>query len=306
MNNQSSKPEGYFLLMQPDQQAAVRVDFSAMRQSLKRGWPIILCTTVAFVVLAVIHAFFLATLMYKSTALLAIRSQQNGGAGANQQLAGIASLAGIQLGGGGSKRDEYMAILSSRTVVRKLIEKDHLLPVLFAKKYDSENKAWKGTPPTMGTALDYFTKAVREITEDKKTGLVSLTVTWRDPAIAAQWATQMVMIANQTVRDTTIKQAAQNIQYLNKEMQGATFETVRESIVHLTEANMNQAMLAQVQNDYAYAIIDAPEVSEKNKFVKPQRAIEISVAILLGLMISASYILLRNRNLIIHRPKETP
>jgi capsular polysaccharide biosynthesis protein len=183
--------------------------------------------------------------------------------------------------------------------VRKLIEQDHLLPVLFSKKYDPQKKAWTDKPPTMGMALDYFTKSVRKITEDKKTGLVSVTVEWRDPQMAANWAAQLVQIANQTVRKQTISEAKQNLEYLKQEMTTATFETVRESILRLTQVNMNQAMLAQVQNDYAYAIIDPPEVAERNKFVKPQRAIELAVGILLGLMIGVGITLFRARRKVI-------
>ncbi len=295
MNQLREKPEGYFLLMQPQQQGGVQVDLAAAWLSIRHGWRVILATVVVLVALAALHAFVLATKIYSSTALISVKTREVGAAaGAATQFQGLASLAGINLSGGDSKREEFIAILSSRTVVRTLIEKDNLLPVLFSSKYDSKTKAWKDTPPTMGNAVDYFTRSVRTITEDKKTGLIKVEVRWRDRQLAAQWASQLVAIANRTVRDAAIKQAQKNLQYLKREMAGETFETVRESLLRLTQINMNQAMLAQVQSDYAYVIIDAPEVAEKDKFVRPQRAVEIAVAILLGILLSVTYLLVHN------------
>lgn len=297
MNQMHQKPEGYFLLMPTQQEASTFVDIKAAIRSILWEWKWIALSLFLFTSLAALHAFYLATPAYVSSAVVAVKSHDSK-AGASASLQGLASLAGLQLGSSASLRDEYITILASRTVARQLIEKERLMKVLFARRYDFKNNRWKDEAPTMGATLDYFTKSIRSVNEDKQTGLVTVAVRWRDRFQAAKWASDLVDIANQAVRTSAIAEAKQNLTYLNNEVRTTQVESVRESVIQLTENSLNQAMLAQVQNDYAFRMIDAPEISEKNNFVSPRRPLEVAAGMLIGLLVGFGFAFLRHRKAI--------
>jgi len=50
---------------------------------------------------------------------------------------------------------------------------------------------------------------------DPKTGLVTLSITWNDPNIAAKWANGLVRMANDYLRDQAIEESERNIAYLD-------------------------------------------------------------------------------------------
>ena len=85
---------------QMPQYADDEIDLRELFATLWRGkWIIILVTTV-FAVVGVFYALSQPNI-YQSSVLLA-PAQDEGGAGVSGQLGGLASLAGISLGGGGS------------------------------------------------------------------------------------------------------------------------------------------------------------------------------------------------------------
>lgn len=62
------------------------------------------------------------------------------------QLSGLASLAGVNVGGAGNNKDEYLD-LWSRGFIRRFIADNALLPVLFADDYDARTGRWTVDDP---------------------------------------------------------------------------------------------------------------------------------------------------------------
>ena len=101
------------------------------------------------------------------------------------QLGGLASLAGINIGAGGGSQNS-VAVLKSKDFAREFIEDNQLLPVLLADRMDIQ------PPVDIRDAVDYFDKDVRAIADDKKSGLITLSVTWTDDALATDWANHLL------------------------------------------------------------------------------------------------------------------
>ena len=59
------------------------------------------------------------------------------------QFGGLASLAGVNLGGGGGKTNETIATLNSRVFIDKFIKDKNLMPVLFSDVWNSRTNTWK-------------------------------------------------------------------------------------------------------------------------------------------------------------------
>src|SRR6185437_4670299 len=90
----------------------------------------------------------LATPRYRSsTVLIAAGSSRSVGLGsvtsALGDLGGLASLAGLNVGGPNSETQEALGVLRSRAFTQEFIQREHLLPILFAKKWDASRNQWK-------------------------------------------------------------------------------------------------------------------------------------------------------------------
>jgi uncharacterized protein involved in exopolysaccharide biosynthesis len=127
-------------------------------------------------------------------------------------------------------------------------------------------KNWKPGPPerrpTLWKANKVFEK-IRVVTEDKKLGLTTLSITWTDPATAAKWANDLVAAANDLLRAKAIHESEQHIAYLNQEVAGTDVAQVRTAIYAVLESEIKNVMLAKGPGDYALKVIDPAFPPEK-------------------------------------------
>jgi uncharacterized protein involved in exopolysaccharide biosynthesis len=208
----------------------------------------------------------------KSTGLAAIASQYGS----------LAELAGINLGGDGNT-EESIATLKSRKLAVEFIKREQLMPVFFPDKWDTNNKQWK-TPdeqPTYWQAYKLFDSHVRSIGTDRKSGLVTLAVEWKDPNLAATWANKLVELVNEDQRKEAIEQAERSIAFLEKQLATTGVVEVQQAIYKLIEAQTKNKMVANTRTEYAFRVID-PAVAPEQK-VRPKR----KQIVILGLMIGS-------------------
>ena len=59
--------------------------------------------------------------------------------------------------------------------------------------------------------------------QDKKTGLLTLSVIWTDADTSAEWANLLVKRVNDRLRGQALAEAGRNIEYLQREMDYAHF-----------------------------------------------------------------------------------
>ena len=259
--------------------------------ALKQRSVFILVVTFLSAAIAAAVAFTM-TPIYRAAVVVALVDDggKGGGFGALAgQLGGLASLAGVGMGSS-STRTDSMGTLGSNQLIEQYITSQKLLPVLFEKQWDAAREDWKSEvvkKPTLWQATQLFTKEVRKIAEDKKTGLITLTVEWKDAAVATQWANDLVRLANQTLRQGAIEKSEANLAYLQSQLEKTSVIELRQAIYRLIEAEVKNVMVAQGSQDYAFKVID-PAVAPERK-AKPRRSLIVGVGIVLGLMLSGIY-----------------
>jgi uncharacterized protein involved in exopolysaccharide biosynthesis len=195
--------------------------------------------------------------------------------GTLDRVSGLASLAGIDLGGGSSNREVVIATLTSRAFTVEFIEQNDLLPVLFHERWDPLAKNWRvesNEIPTFQDAWDLFDQDVRSVSESED-GLLSLAIEWRDPQAAAQWANALVDRVNERVRQQAIREASESIGYLNAEAEKTSVLGVQQAIYRLVETQVNKIMLANVRKQYAFRVIDPAVPSDPDRFIWPNYAL---------------------------------
>ena len=246
---------------------------------------LIAAITVASTLIATAIAF-LITPTYRAEVLLAPVERDNaqGLSALAGQFGDFASLAGINLGSRKDKTAEYVAALKSRALSVSFIKENSLMPVLFADEWDKANKRWKDSSnvPTEWKAYEMWDKDVRRVTQDRRTGLVTLAIEWKDPALAAQWANELVKEVNTRLRLEAVKEADQSISYLEKQLPQTNSVEVQQAIYRLIEGQTKEKMIASTREEYAFTTID-PAVTPERKY-RPQRTQLVLAGLFLGLM----------------------
>jgi len=263
------------------------LDLLRLWNTLWRGRWLIVSMTVAFALGSVAYALLLPP-WYSANVLLA-PVREKAPANLAGQLGGLASLAGI--GPGGTDSVEAVAVLTSRDFARAFIEDQALLPVFFADDWDATTGRWKLTPPPdLRQAVKFFDK-VRKVAEDRKTGLVTLSIEWKDPSLAAQWANSLAARLNDHLRQRALAAAEANVKYLRHELESTTVVVLQQSISRLLESEMEKLMLARGNVEFAFRIIDRAEVPMHKS--KPRRKLIVMLAVLLGGMLSMFVVFIR-------------
>ena len=244
---------------------------------------------VVFVTLAVI-AGYVMTPVYRSAALLVPAEVEASGMssllGDLGDLGGLAALAGLNLGGDGNAAAESIAVLRSRSFTEAFIRDENLLPVLFDGEWDADNGRWRDLddPPTMADGYKYFNEELRSVTQDARTGLVTLQVDWRDPEVAAEWANELVDRLNAEMRRRATERTNASVKFLEQELANTVIVDTRTAIGRLMETQINQRMLANVTTEYAFRVIDRALPADEDDPVRPRKLLMVATALIAGML----------------------
>lgn len=218
---------------------------------------------------------FLITPVYRAEVLMmpVTNTQDDAMSGISGQFGGIASFAGISLGEKGGGKEEAIAILRSRILSDLYIRENNLLPVLFENNWNADQGKWKTNNPdkipTLWDAFKLMENRIRKVVVDKKTGLVTLSIEWKNPDQAAGWAEGMVNRANLYLRERAVRHAEDNLAYLQEQARKNISLELQQAIFHLMESEIKKAMIANVNKEYAFKIIDPAVVPEEK--ARPDR-----------------------------------
>jgi LPS O-antigen subunit length determinant protein (WzzB/FepE family) len=286
------EPQGYFVVVPPAVEED-RFEFTRLVATLLGAWKAAAIGGIVGGLIAAGLSMFMSPL-YRAYAVIA-PVEANGGMGSSlrNQLGGLAALAGVDIGNSASRKEESFAKLASDGFARDFITTDNLIPLLFRERWDPNTKTWRAgdKAPTIGDAVTRFTRDVRTVSEDRKNGLVTVTVEFGSPDIAANWANRMVELVNERLRVEATENAQRSIEYLNHELDKTNVVELRQAIFRLIENQVNNAMLANVQREYAFRFIDRAVAPEKR--FSPRRTILTAIGVLVGAMFGVAVVLMR-------------
>lgn len=293
--------------------------FSVLWQQKRK----IVLTSLSFLIISVAVALWLPN-VYRATVVLSPSSDQQGsGLGALAgQLGGLASLAGVNLGGGATDQTTIaISLAESRQFITAFIRRHKLeVPLLAVTRwdkktnklivdddlYDEKTKQWvrdvdddESVEPTDWELFDKFSDHYA-ISKDAKTGIITFTLDYYSPELVKQWADWFVQDINQAVKERDITEAKQNIDYLNRQLKQTSVADMQTVFYKLIEEQTKTLMLAEVNQEYAFKTLDPAVVPDLKEKVKPKRAIICIVGGFLGGLLAIFWVLItyaiRKRN----------
>ena len=213
-------------------------------------------------------------------------------------LGGLAALAGVNLGGGGKRSEEFLEYLRSQGFARGFIERHQLLPVLFARRWDAQRGKWRtDEPPTLSDGVKKLTKKVTQISEDRRTGIVTLAVIWSDRETAAKWANELIAEADDALRQRAIAEYTRSIDYLTSESTSTSVVELRAAIYKTMETELKDAMLARTRDAYAFKVLDPAVARDPEDTDSPDKPLFAALGGLFGLLLGVILAASRERRL---------
>lgn len=251
---------------------------------------LIVCSAIGCAI-AVVWAL-LAPEIYRSEVVVAEANVKNmASGGVMSQLGGIASLAGINIGGDETGKQDR-ALLKSRRLAEEFIQRRDLMPVLFKDK-SPKNTLWFG--------VRRFKERMLEIREDTRTELITVTIKARDPRQAADLANSYVALANEVARTRAIEEASGNLAYLESQITKTEVAELQRVLYELVENETKTLMLANARPQYAFRVID-PAVKPDMRD-SPKRAIMSLLGMVVGFLAGIGFVYARGLWTSIRRPE---
>lgn len=251
----------------------------------KERW-LVIAITAACTIISIVYAL-LATQWWRAEVVLVQAHQSQGLTGQLGNLAGLASLAGLSITERGDTV-EALAVLRSREFIQAFIEEQKLLPVLFADDWDAKAGRWKSSDPEqqpdLRDAVKLFENRIRSITENKKTGVITLGIEWTDKVEAARWANLLVVRANDRMRTRAQIEAERNVKFLREEATATTVVTLQQSISKLLEHELETLMIARGNEEFAFRVVDRATVPKWR--ASPKRTLTVVLATMAGGLLS--------------------
>ena len=282
------------------------IDLSQIVNIVWEGKRFVIGLTALLALSAVFYSLSL-TNYYRSESILVAADSQD--LGSMSQYSGLASLAGVRLpNAGGDGIVEIIEIIKSREFVKHLLSFEEILPSLMAPEsynqntqeliydarlYNTNEMRWiKGAIPSYLEVHETYIGEVLTISEDKITGLISITVEHISPVFARDFLMLIIAESNNLKREKDIDTSNKSINHLKAELSNTSLIEIKESINQLVRAQLEKRMMANANEDYSLAIIEPPFIPEKKS--KPSRALICIVATMLGGILSVLILLIRH------------
>lgn len=253
--------------------------------SIRRHWLWALGFASASAVLAFLISFAITPIYVGQVVLLPVKTEA--GAGGLFQIPSafgeLASMAGVSTGA--SDTIEALETLQSRALAQQFINDRGLVDALVEPSFfgtlSGRSKKMSSTKKD-NLAIARLRESVVNVVEDKRTGVVHLSVFWQDPRLAADWANGLVSLVNQKLRSKALEESKRRLDYLNAEAERTSVVGVKDAVYRVIEAEIKAMMLANARGEYAFRVIDSAAPAEIDDPVRPRRSAFLVAGFFLG------------------------
>ena len=298
--------------IQNDTQYDDEIDLRELFGVLWAGSRKIIAITAVFAFVSVIYALSLSD-QYKATVLLApAQSDSSDLSGALGQLGGLASFAGVDIGGGESSESQMaQEIMKSWSFIDVFIAENNISVEVYAAEgwsrgsnelqidddiYDAETKTWlvendntgEVGPPSSWVLFEAFSERL-VVSENKKSGLVSVSIEYYSPQIAKQWLDMYVAAINAHMQQRQMEKVTNNINYLQAQIENTSIAEMREVFYTIIAEQTKNKMMTEASPEYAFVAVSPSMVPEEKS--QPERAFICFIGTLLGGILSVLLVL---------------
>ena len=291
------------------------INFQEILSTLYKEKKIIFIFTVFFSFSALIYGFSLPNI-YESKALLSPVEQSESISSSLGSLGGLASIAGIGIPSSNAENKSQKALekLSSFSFFENKIMPNIFLPELMAvdywdyktntivfdsNLYDQNSNLWvrdfsypKKQVPSPQESFEAFLKEHLDISQDDKTGFITLAVRHESPYIANEWAELLVREINNFYREKDKNEAKKSILFLNEQLSKTSLTEIKLALAELLQAEIKKLTLVEARELYVFDYIDPSTIMEKRN--SPNRYLIVFFGTIFGFILGLIYVMVVN------------
>ena len=292
-----------------------QIDLRELFYVLLDGKWIIVSLTAFVSIIGVIYSLLLPNI-YESRAILVPVNSSSGISGALRSYSGLAGLAGINLPSDGNEGNSAEAVkkISSLSFFENKIMPNIHLPDLMAVKswnsgtntltfdesiFDRNSNTWirdysypQQQIPSAQESFAVFKTKHLSLSEDIKSGFITLSIKHQSPFVAKQWAELVVNEVNDFYRQKDKLESEKAVSYLNQQISMTSLSEIKEVIAQLLQEETKKLTLIEANKYYVFEFIDPPAVMEEKS--QPKRALICILSALLGGILSILFVLIRH------------
>lgn len=290
-----------------------KIDFLDIIITLWNKKYLIISSTILTTLIAVIYAINLPNI-YQSKAVLETNNLETSEkANTMGGISGFSGIGGIAIPARNTTKSELgIAVVTSHSFFEGIYNKYDVLPQLMAaekwnpktniisydpKIYDEKNKSWvrKVTPPkqpkpSTQEAHRRFLNQMK-ISQRKDDALVLISYEHISADFAKEFLEIIISEVNSIFMEKEVQEGEISIQYLNEQVVKTELSELRSGLSELIQKEISAIMIAKANPDFLFTIVDAPITPERKS--SPQRPLIVFIGLLIGLLTSSFYILLR-------------
>ena len=291
------------------------VDLRELFYVLLEGKRIIVSLTAFISIIGVIYSLLLPNIYESKTILVPVNSS-SGISGALRGYSSLAGIAGISLPAASDEGNSAKAIekISSLSFFENNILVNIHLPDLMAVKswnaktntltfdnsiFNTNTNTWvrnysypQKQIPSAQESFKVFITNHLSLSEDIKSGFVSLSIKHQSPFVANQWVELIVNEVNSFYRQKDKLASEKAVNYLNQQILLTGLSEIKEALAQLLQEETKKLTLIEANQYYVFDYIDPPAVMEKKS--EPKRALICILSALLGGMLSIVLVLIRH------------
>ena len=289
---------------------------------LKELFTVLWLNKIKIISISLVFAFgsviYALSLPNKYTATVTLAPAQGDGSGLSSnlgQIGGFSSITGFSLARPAVAGESQIAqeIMKSRSFIETFIDENDLAVQVYATEgwskgsnelqidedvYDVEVDKWlikdavgKFGPPSGWNLFQKFSRMLA-ISENKNTGLVSISIQYYSPNIAKEWLDMYVASINKHMQSRQIAKVSNNIDYLEAQINKTSIAEMREVFYTIIEEQTKNKMVAEASPDYVFVAVSPSMVPAVKS--QPKRALLCIVGTLVGAILSVFLVLIRH------------
>ena len=163
--------------------------------------------------------------------------------------------------------------------------------------YDLEKRKWLiededgdgFRPPSSWELFSRFSEML-VVTEDKKTDLVSVSITFYSPHLAKKWVDMYVDAINRHMQSRQVSKVTNNIEYLQAQIEKTQIAEMKDVFYNIIQEQIKNKMIAEASPDYVFVAVNPSMVPEEKS--SPRRVIICVLGSTLGGILALLWVVL--------------
>ena len=296
------------------------IDLAKLFGVIWEGKVKIILISAIFAIASVFYALSLPNIYTSTLKLVPTNQDSEGGLSSlAAKYGGLASMAGINLGGGSESNSVAHAVelMTSWPYIEAFVKKHDLKETLMATKgwnkdsnelifdeelYDVKTKTWKTKQPWFSnedktaepTSFETYEKVKKEflsINFDDELGIFSISVNHYSPNIAYELTGKLKESINEYFRQQDRQEAQASIDFLENKIKSTNNAQMREVFYSMIESHTQKIMMTEVNEEYLLKTLIPAKVAEPKNKSKPKRALIVLLSTLVGGFLAVLFVL---------------